>query len=248
MPKRSVCLVLATLLSAAALASAQVTVSLQGAAVLPGYNDVRIPADSDASTLFSLTGDLKAGIVFSPRIEAGWEISDRHHVGLMASLLRMTSTGKLEKDISFDNRTFTAGTDIKAHYRFDSYRLTYRYMFMNRGAVRLGAGLTGKIRDAEISVENGINKGTSSNTGVVPLINFYAEWMISPHFSLVGYGDALWSPYGRAEDVFAGCRYNLDEKSGILAGYRILEGGSDGSTVHTFAMFHYLVIGLEYTL
>ena len=224
-------------------ASAEFVTSFQGAAVYSSRNDAALPGDS--GDRFSYCDDLESGIVFSPRIEAGYEFSGRHFVGLMASLLRLEPEGKLDRDIHFDGKLYPAGTEVKGKYRFDSYRATYRYYFLSGGSIKLGAGITGKIRDAVISLEGGGEKGELTNTGAVPLLNYYLEWTLSPSYSLLTYGDAAWSPYGRAEDIFAGFVYRFNEVTSIIAGYRLLEGGSDIDRVYTFSMFHYLVVGVE---
>lgn len=225
-------------------ASAEFITSIQGAAVYSGRNDIALPGDTGSR--FSFCDDLDSDIVFSPRIEAGYEFNHRHYIGFMASTLRLEADGTLDRDIYFDNKLFAAGTKVNAEYRFDSYRATYRYYFLSNEKLKFGAGITGKIRDAEISLEGGGQKGGLSNTGAVPLFNYYLEILLSPEFSLLTYGDAAWSPYGRAEDIFAGFLYRFNENSALIAGYRMLEGGSDIDTVYTFSMFHYAVIGGEF--
>ncbi len=225
------------------IASAEFITSLQGAAVYSSRNDVALPGDSGSK--FSYSKDLESGIVFSPRAEAGYEFAGKHYAGFMASLLRIEDKGTLKENVSFDGKLFTAGTEVKGKYRFDSYRATYRYIFISNDSLKIGAGITGKIRDAEISLEGGGQKGGLSNTGFVPLFNYYLEWILSPSYSFLTYGDAAWSPYGRAEDVFAGLLYRFDKNSAIMAGYRMLEGGADNKKVYTFSMFHYAVLGVE---
>lgn len=224
-------------------AYAEFVTSVQGAAVYTSRNDVALPGDTGSR--FSYNDDLDSGVVYSPRAEAGYEFNGKHYAGFMASLLRLDAAGTFNRDIYFDGRLFPAGTEVKAKYRFDSYRATYRYYFISDDNLKLGAGITGKIRDAEISLEGGGEKGSLKNTGAVPLVNYYVEWIILPQCSLLTYGDAAWSPYGRAEDIFAGiiCRFN--KTAALLAGYRMLEGGADNDTVYTFSMFHYAVLGVE---
>jgi len=183
-------------------AAAEFIAILQGGAVYSSRNDVALPGDT--GTRFSYVDDLDSDIVFSPRVEAGYEFAGRHYVGLMASWLRIRPGGRLDRAVEFDGKTFPAGSDVKGRFRFDSYRASYRYYFLSNGIVKLGAGITGKIRDAGISLEGGGQKGGLDNTGFVPLLNFYLEWIVSPALSLLACGDAAWSPYGRAEDVFAG--------------------------------------------
>ena len=65
-------------------------------------------------------------------------------------------------------------------------------------------------------------------------------------FSLLLDGDALVSPYGRAEDLLAALQYRVSERATLRLGYRVLEGGADGGgNVYTFALFNYLTAGLR---
>jgi hypothetical protein len=82
----------------------------------------------------------------------------------------------------------------------------------------------------------------------VPLINLYLEWIASDSVSLIFYGDGAWSPYGRAEDYFAGLIYRFNDTAALMAGYRLLEGGADNDEVYTFSMFNYAVFGVEFRI
>ncbi len=215
--------------------------NVQGAAVFTSYNDVALPGDT--GTKFSFNEDIDSEVAFSPRIEAGYEFPFHLYAGIMASTLRIDAEGRLGEDVVFNGKTFAEGTDVDVRYRFDSYRATVRYYFVDNESFKAGAGFTGKIRDAEITMEGGGEKGGLTNTGFVPIINFYFEWLATPELSVLVYGDAAWSPYGRAEDYFAGMKYNINSTFQLYAGYRMLEGGADNDEVYTFSMFHYAVIG-----
>jgi len=223
--------------------SAEFISSFQGAAVFSSYNDVKLPGDTGSK--LSYTDDLDSDPVFSPRFEAGYEFEFPVYIGFMASLLRLEAEGTLDKTVYYDGLVFNEGTEVKATYRFDSYRLTARYYFLNTESLKAGAGITGKVRDAEITLESSTQKGGLSNTGAVPLINLYLEWFASDSVSILFYGDGAWSPYGRAEDFFAGAVYRFNDTASVMAGYRILEGGADNDEVYTFSMFHYAVFGAE---
>lgn len=231
-------------LSNGVYASEGFTGSVQGGVVFTGYNDVALPGDT--GTKISFHDELETGPGFSPRVEAGYEFSFPLYAGIMASTLRLDADGTLDRPVEFDNKIFSAGTGVKATYRFDSYRATARYYFIDNTAFRAGAGFTAKIRDAEITLEGGGQKGGLKNTGFVPILNLYLQWFISPSFSMLVYGDGAWSPYGRAEDFFAGADWKINDNFSLMAGYRILEGGADNDTVYTFSLFHYAVIGIGF--
>lgn len=217
-------------------------VDFQGGPVFTGYNDVRIPGDE--GTKFSLSDDLKADRAWSTRTEAGYG-SGRHYAGFLFTPLRVYSSGRLDRSVNFYGKTFAAGEKLNARFRFDSYRLMYRYTFFSGDIFSFGAGFTAKIRDASISIEGGGQRAERKNTGFVPIINFALEARLPAGFFLFLGGDALAAPQGRAEDVALLAGYEINETLRIKGGYRVLEGGADNEKVYTFSMFHYAVLGLD---
>jgi hypothetical protein len=53
--------------------------------------------------------------------------------------------------------------------------------------------------------------------------------------------DALAGGPGRAEDVTVKIGYEIDDRWGVRAGYRTVEGGADVEEVYNFAWLHYAV-------
>ncbi len=102
---------------------------VEGGYVWPGYIDVGIP--NDTGTLFSLTGDLPAEFKFVYRLRMGYQFHPKHSVSLLFAPLSLNAQGSLDKDISFNGDFFPANTDLRAFYKFNSYRLTYRFDFIN---------------------------------------------------------------------------------------------------------------------
>jgi hypothetical protein len=206
-----------------------------------GYNNVRIPGNT--GTKFSLSRDLDIDQTVFWRARFSRMFGDKHSLSLLIAPLTFNAEGRLEKDLKFAGGEFAANTFVKAKYRFDSYRLTYRYDFYRRDRLRLGIGFTGKIRDAAIGVEGGGQKAEKTNTGFVPLINFRAHWTISSRFGVLLDGDALAAPQGRAEDVLLALTISTSKNLQFKIGYRLLEGGADNDEVYTFALVNYLVLG-----
>jgi hypothetical protein len=150
--------------------------------------------------------------------------------------------GSFDRDVNYAGTTFHQGENVRGYYRFDSYRLSYRYDFL-LSPIELGAGLTAKVRDAAIALDGATYK-EYTNTGFVPLINFRLYWEFVPRWGLLFEGDALVGPQGRAEDVLASMTVKAKDNVMIRAGYRILEGGADNDKVYTFALIHYAAMGL----
>ncbi|HNS80159.1 MAG TPA: hypothetical protein PKM67_01715 [Kiritimatiellia bacterium] len=222
--------------------SAQHTLDLEAGYFFPGYNDVAIPGDS--GTRLSLTDDLDADgdVVF--RVRYGCTISDRHWVGFLAAPLTMESAGVLDRDTLFDDSLFPAGSPVEATFRFDSYRMIYRYIFRETDRWKICFGGALKVRDASIQLEGGGMAAEKSNTGVVPLLSFNVTWTPFEKLHLLMDGEALAAPQGRAEDVLFALQYDVSPRLALQAGYRILEGGADNDEVYTFSLFHYAVAGL----
>jgi hypothetical protein len=221
--------------------SAEWRMDVESGVAFSGYNDVRIPGDT--GTKFSLSEELEADAAAFVRLRVSHTFSGRHTFSALVAPLRIRSEGAVDRDLLFEGETFDAGTPLEAHYRFDSYRLSYRYDFHRGERVRAGVGLTAKIRDAAVSVEGGGKDSEKTNTGFVPLLNFRLRWQLGQDFQLVIDGDALAGPQGRAEDVLLAVRYWPTKKVALKLGYRVLEGGADVDEVYTFALVNYLVVG-----
>ena len=221
---------------------AQVELDIETGVTFVGYNDVRIPGDD--GTLFSLSEELKAdpGIFF--RIRVFYDFNERHHVGALFAPLSINSTGQLNRDIIFEGETFPANTPLEATYKFNSYRFIYRYDFLRKDNIEIGAGLTAKIRDAKTAVKGGGLESEKTNVGFVPLIHFRLFWKFSNKFAFLLDGDALAAPQGRAEDVLAALIFQASDKINLKAGYRILEGGADNDEVYTFSFINYAALGV----
>jgi hypothetical protein len=140
--------------------------------------------------------------------------------------------------------TFPANTDLAGTYKFNSYRLTYRYEIVLKPRFEFGLGFTAKIRDAEISLASSALESKKTNVGFVPIINFRALWKPYEKFGILLEGDALAAPQGRAEDVLIAATYRVSDRVDLKAGYRILEGGADNEEVYNFALFNYASVGL----
>ena len=212
---------------------------------LSGYNDVEIPRET--GTRFSLSEDLKTDPGFYFRVRLGYHWKDRHTVSVFAAPFRLKAKGEVGRDVVFFEETFPANIPLTGVYKFNSFRLTYRFDFARRGKLRAGVGFTAKIRDAFIKVEGDGLVSNKTNVGFVPLLNFRLLWQFADDWSLLFEGDAAAASQGRAEDVLLALQYRLNDRLTLRAGYRILEGGADVEEVYNFALIHFLGVGLTYT-
>ena len=244
---RSIALATAlALLPLAGDASASAEVEVEASVVVASRNDTRIPGDG--GTKLSLVSDLSTSPAPAFRLRLGYRVADRHLVTALYAPLRVNARGSVDQEVVFSGATYPAGTPLLAVYRFDSYRLTYRYSMVWREGLEMAAGLTGKIRDAETSLY-GVEARRKTNTGFVPLLNAHVAWRPgSRAFGMVLDIDALAAPQGRAEDVLLAATWDFHEDLELRAGYRMVEGGADNDEVYSFAWLHYGVVGLRMSL
>lgn len=226
---------------AASASSARWSIDVEIGPVFSGYNDVRVP--NDGGTKISLSRELDTDPAFFYRFKAGYAFGEKHAVGVLVAPLRLKAGGSVPRVVVFDGVEIPANAPIDAKYRFDSYRVSYRYNVVRRDVFTFGLGFTAKIRDAAITVKSGGAEGETTNTGFVPLLNFGLRWTFADGWTLLVDGDALAAPQGRAEDVLVAVKYRFNENFSLKSGYRILEGGADAEEVYNFTMLHYAVVG-----
>lgn len=226
---------------------AQFNFDVEGGLVLnTSYNKVQIP--SGRGTRVNLPEQLDLDQSGFYRIRAGYRIGNRHNISALFAPLTIHYRGTLSENTNFNNHNFLPGQPLNVDYRFNSYRLTYRYDFFANGKWRVGAGLTAKIRDADIRFKSEYADTHYDNLGFVPLINFYASWKPAYHWSVILEGDALAAKQGRAEDIFGGIAYNFNNTIAVKLGYRMLEGGADNDKIYNFNWINYASAGLLITL
>ena len=222
----------------------QIAIDAEAGLIKSGYNDARIPGNT--GTLFSFSQELKSDDEFYYRFRLSYTFGERHNLSILYAPLTINAKGEFNKDVKFQDLTFLSNTSVEGTYTFNSYRLTYRYDIFLGETVEFGLGLTGKIRDAEISLKNNLQESTKDDLGFVPLINFRFFLKFNKEFGFQLAGDALAAPQGRAEDVLAAIIYSVSDKLKIKLGYRILEGGADNDEVYTFSLINYFALGATF--
>lgn len=209
-------------------------------------NTVQRPNNEEGTRVF-LNDDYnrKHNASFSPRIELKYNYR-RHYAILTAAWVSDSFEGLAKEDILYNSVLFTTGTPIEANYRFNTYRLGYRYRIVEQPRFNFELGATLLLRDAYISFEDQSREAKFKNVGIAPLLSYYIEWIATERLSLLSYGDAFAVKAGRAEDIFAGAKYQITPMISATAGYRLLEGGSDSDRVYTMSAFHFLSMGIGF--
>lgn len=222
--------------------NAQTRVELEAGSAWQSKNDVQIPNDRTGDR-FSLS-DLSEGPELAYRVTAEHTFSERHTVRLILAPLAFRQTGQFASPVRFDNETFSANEQTATSYRFNSYRLGYRYTILPDGPFQIKAGGTLKIRDAKVRLSQGERSESYSNVGVVPLLSAQLSYAPTERLSLLLDVEGLGASQGRAIDALVGARYAVDETFDLTLGYRMLEGGADNDDVYTFSWIHYAVLGV----
>lgn len=225
-------------------------VEIEAGAVWQSLNDARIPGRAantiPQGTLFSLKDLQGSGPSAFARISASYTWGEKHQIHLLYAPLTISGTGAFATPVLFQGQTFAAGLPVAGRYRFDSYRIGYRYKFFDDSGWKIWGGATLKVRDANIALAQGNVEANRSDTGIVPLLSLYAVREIGERWSTIFDVQGLAAPQGRAIDAALKIRYQATDSIGISAGYRMLEGGADNRNVYTFAWLHYALVALDY--
>jgi hypothetical protein len=219
-------------------------VEVEGGPVWQTRNDAALPGDT--GTRFALDDVTGAGPFPYGRVTVDYRIAPRHAVRLMVAPLEIEETGILARPVTFDGLPFAPGVPTRALYRFNSYRLTYRYLLGCGCDWALYVGATAKIRDAKIELQQGATLGSTTDLGFVPLLHVAFEKRLAPRWRLVADLDGAAAPQGRAFDFALKLHHDLSDRWSVGLGYRMIEGGADNDTVYTFAWFHQAVLSVSH--
>jgi hypothetical protein len=212
---------------------------IEGGALWQTRNDVRIP--SETGTEFSLVDAAGKGPYAVYRVEAAFDVSERHGFRVIYAPIRIGETGTLDAPVFFAGESFNAGVATDAVYKFSSYRFTYRYLFYNGSTWRWKIGFTGFIRDARIALRQGSTFAEDTDVGFVPLAHLNGEARLSDRWRFVLDFEGLGASQGRAFDIAAKFSYSLSDRWEMALGYRTIEGGADVEEVYNFAWLHFAV-------
>ena len=216
-------------------------VELEVGAVWQTSNDVQVPNTVDG-TRFSLEELVGNGPLPAGRLYFTYNIAERHSLRLLLAPLSYTLPGTFDTPVNFAGQTYAAGVPVDATYKFNSWRLGYRYRFLNKERLKLTVGFTAKVRDAKIGMAQGSTASEDTDVGFVPLLHLGADWTFAEAWHLIFDFQGLAGGPGRAFDVALKMHYDLGEQWALGAGYRTIEGGADVEQVYNFAWFQYAVV------
>lgn len=219
------------------------SVEFETGAVWQSRNEIQIP-DSSSGTRFSLIDLQGYGPNVQRRVEATWNIATRHSIRFVYAPLTFSGSGTFTSPVRFAGGTFVSGEAVDSEYQFDSYRLTYRYLFHESDRWRARIGVTAFIRDARVELRQQGITSSDSDVGVVPLLSANMQYALAPRWAALVDIDGLVSPQGRAIDAAVKIRYDLTEAWYVSAGYRVFEGGVDNDERFAFAWYNFAIVSL----
>lgn len=220
-------------------------VELEGGFLWQTVNDVQIP-NSAEGTRFSLVDLAGKGPYPAGRLYITWNINEKHGLRLLLAPFSVTEEVMPPAGISFEGEDFAKGTPLDATYKFNSWRMSYRYAFHRGERATWRIGFTAKIRDAKIELSEPGKSSSKTDLGFVPLLHISTDIKLSPGWLISADIDALAGGPGRAVDFSLKLGYLLNRRLLLSAGYRTLEGGADVDEVYNFAWLHYAVFSVTY--
>lgn len=239
-------MVLAVLSAAPATAQdSPLIIEVESGPAWQSYNDVEVPNDGTA-TRFSLRNLVGSGPWPAGRLYITWNPWERHGFRLMVAPFSLRETEVPDQELTFAGVPFQPEVETEASYTFNSYRLSYRHLLVDRGTLRAWVGATAKVRQAEIELIQPNVRGVKDDLGLVPLLHLAGEWRFNRDWRVELDADALAGGPGRAVDAALRAGYDLSDRWTLRAGYRMVEGGADVTEVYAFAWLHYAAISISW--
>jgi hypothetical protein len=224
--------------------NAQTFVNIESGALFTNINDIR---NGYNGTLFSLKNDFQTPVSPFFRLRAGYLSKEKNHFSILYAPLKIVVSGTIEKNILFDGKNFKANLPLEVVYKFNSYRFTYNRRIISKDNFKFGIGLSGKIRDAGVSLKNSEILRENFSVGFAPLINLLANWNMSQRIGVDFIVEGIAASKGRAIDLSLSGRYSFNKNLQGNFGYRLLEGGANGTNGYNFIQLHFIFASLNYS-
>ena len=223
-----------------------VTFEAESGATWFSQNDVRIP--NDGGTQFDMLNLIGTGAEPYLRLRLNVELGQRHNLRLLYAPFQKSGTGTFNEEVFFEETTFQSGIVTEGIYKFNTYRLTYRYSLYEDNSWTFGAGVAALIRDAKVELRQDDRSDNNTDLGFVPLLHVYAGHKFSDKVSVSLDAEGLGASQGRAFDVALQADYNLTDQINLFTGYRVLEGGADVEEVYNFSWINFVSVGVRYNI
>lgn len=198
-------------------------------------NRAQVPNEATA-TRFSIEDIQGAGPYVAGRLQLVARIGERQEIRALVAPLTIEESGTSAIPIRFQGAQFSPG-NLRATYQFDSYRITWRWRWIDRDDLSVKVGFTAKLRDARIELRQGTTTARKDDVGFVPLAHLAVDRRLGEQWSIQADVDALGGGPGYAIDAGARLSYALDRRWKVGLVLRVLDGGADSDEVYSFARF-----------
>lgn len=208
-------------------------------------NDVQIP-NNEMGTRFSIADLVPNEPTPAFRFYFTWNINERHGLRVLLAPYKIKDAVFPTEPIRFADAPYVADIATEVTYKFNSWRLGYRYRAIDRPSFKGWVGFTGKIRDAKIELKQPNVTASDSDFGFVPLLHLGFDYSFAERWGLLFDVDALAGGPGRAIDGSLELHFQYNPNLSFSAGYRTLEGGADIDRLYNFAWLNFGVISVLY--
>lgn len=218
---------------------------IETGAVWLSRNDVQIP-NNDTGTRFSIADLVANEPTPAFRFYFTWNINERHGLRVLLAPYKIKDAVFPTEPIRFAGAPYSADISTEVTYKFNSWRLGYRYRAIDRPDFKGWIGITGKVRDAKIELKQPNVTASDSDLGFVPLLNLGFDYRLAERWGLLFDVDGLAGGPGRAIDGSLELHFQYNPNLSFSAGYRTLEGGVDIDRLYNFAWLNFGVISVMY--
>ena len=213
---------------------------LEGGPAWQTRNDFAVPGDvgsrvslADAPAVAALRGTLI------------WDFGERWSLRVLAAPFSTETEFVADSPVRFEDAVFPAGVPLTQRFEFNSYRFSFLYRFRSEGPWSFRAGVTGKVRDASLSLAGNGQSQSRDDLGFVPLLYGGARYDAGGRWAFDAELDGLGAPQGRAIDLSLRAELRASDRVRPYLGVRWLDGGADNDEVLTFATVHYALAGVS---
>jgi hypothetical protein len=179
------------------------------------------------------------------RVGLGLQLAPRHELRLLYVAFEVDEMGTSPHPVFFQQRAYAVGPPIEPVYRFDSYRLGWRYTMLENAQWTWKLGATTRVRSAEMSFRPGDVMESRRDTARLPLLTVHGEYRFAPRWRGILDFEGL-AGGGRAMDLGLRVSYDMTQSWAIGAGYRLLDPGVENANFYNFARFNSLGINARY--
>jgi len=209
-------------------------------------NNVRIPGDT--GTEFSMLDFHGIGPTPYIRIYLQLEFLRRHNLRLKYAPLSKSGSSFFAQPVLFNQITFAPGVPTEGYYRFNTYILTYRFVYYRTAQWSHGAGVSAFLRDSRVELSQPLISDSNNDLRFVPLFHLRSQWHTTDRLSVLLDAEGLLAGPGRAFDIALGLHYRFNPDWRIYAGYRVFFGGATTDTVYNLVFINHFMMGVQLQL